>query len=126
MTSSTDPHHDAPRFTRFLDSVGNESRPVSTEACIDWTAQALRVGDILRLSTEVGGGLPPEEYDVCWTVNIPNGEQGDGPTFDLILQPHHGSSSLSISCTVRSRRLWLRHGTFDAHCWISYEVQAAY
>jgi hypothetical protein len=72
--------YNAPRFIRFIDSLGHAEYPSNTRSHYDYSNDStLRPGDNIRLEIEVDASFHPEEYTIEWVVaNISNGESGLG------------------------------------------------
>lgn len=118
---------DAPSFTRFSDSIGNQAHPSSTEEYLDFTSKRrLRCGESIRLEVEVDAHYPPSDYDIQWQVaNVAKGaptETGSGASYSLDLIPRYVGTMFSIIITLTSKKEWHRHGNFDARLIVIYTV----
>ncbi len=116
--------YNAPRFIRFIDSLGHAEYPQNTRSQYDYSNDSsLRPGDNIRLEIEVDSSFHPEEYTVEWVVaNISNGESGLGTSFVLTIQPRHVGQTFTIRALLKSRQGWHRHQNFDDYLTISYKV----
>lgn len=116
--------YNAPRFIRFIDSLGHAEYPLTTRSQYDYSNYTeLRPGDNIRLEIEVDASFHPEEYTVDWIVaNISNGESGLGTSFVLTIQPRHVGQTFTIRALVKSKQDWHRHQNFDDYLVVSYKV----
>lgn len=116
--------YNAPRFTRFTDSLGHAEYLSTTRSHYDYSNDSsLRPGDNIRLEVEVDSSFHPDEYMVGWVVaNISNGESGLGTCFVLTIQPRHVGERFTIQVSLKSRRDWHRHQNSDDYLTISYKV----
>jgi hypothetical protein len=116
--------YNAPRFTRFSDSLGNTEHLLDTQKALSFRdGPSLHSGDIIRLEVEVDASFQPDDYSISWAVaNIPGGEVGAGHSFVLTLQPRHVGESFTIQAQVISNESWHRHQNFDADLVVSYKV----
>jgi hypothetical protein len=97
--------YNAPRFVRFIDSLGHAEYPSNTHSHYDYRDESgLRPGDYIRLEVEVDASFHPEEYTVDWVVaNISSGESGLGTSFVLTIQPRHVGKSFNIQASLKSK-----------------------